>query len=152
MQWEVVPEGLYESLMWVHGRIEPKELLVTENGAAYPDPVSADGVVHDADRETYLARHLNAAADAIDAGAPLRGYYVWSLMDNFEWSLGYSKRFGVVHVDYADAEAHAQAERALVSAAISRWTLQAIAKVGRRQSSFIALTKRRAMCDNGRVI
>jgi beta-glucosidase len=101
MQWEVVPQGLTESLMWAHRTYEPKELLVTENGAAYPDPVSGDGVVHDADRESYLARHLNATADAIEAGAPVRGFYVWSFMDNFEWSLGYSKRFGVVHVDYA---------------------------------------------------
>ena len=62
------------------------------------------------------SRHLAAAADAIEAGAPLTGFFVWSLMDNFEWSLGYSKRFGVVHVDYADADAHAKAERALVPA------------------------------------
>ena len=101
MDWEVVPSGLTQGLMWVHETYGPKELWVTENGAAYPDPVSSDGVVHDADRESYLARHLSAAADAIDAGAPLKGFYVWSLMDNFEWSLGYSKRFGVVHVDYA---------------------------------------------------
>ena len=101
MGWEIVPRGLYESLTWVHRDYQPKEVMVTENGAAYQDPVGEDGVVHDADRETYLAGHLNAAADAIDAGVPLTGYFVWSYMDNFEWSLGYSKRFGVVHVDYA---------------------------------------------------
>ncbi len=101
MEWEVVPKGLTESLLWVNREYQPRELWITENGAAYPDEVGADGIVHDADRESYLARHLNAAADAIDAGAPLRGFFVWSLMDNFEWSLGYSKRFGVVHVDYA---------------------------------------------------
>jgi beta-glucosidase len=101
MHWEVVPRGLYEGLMWVHTTYQPKDLRITENGAAYPDPVAADGMVHDADRQAYLAAHLNAAADAIEAGAPLRGYDVWSFMDNFEWSLGYSKRFGVVHVDYA---------------------------------------------------
>ena len=100
MDWEVVPSGLTEGLLWVHTTYQPKELWVTENGAAYPDPVSADGIVHDADREAYLARHLNAAADAIDAGVPLKAFFVWSLMDNLEWSLGYSKRFGVVHVDY----------------------------------------------------
>jgi len=100
MDWEVVPRGLYDSLMWVHSRYQPKEVWVTENGAAYPDPVSEDGVVHDSDRESYLARHLSAAADAIGDGVPLKAFYVWSLMDNFEWSLGYSKRFGVVHVDY----------------------------------------------------
>ena len=100
MDWEVVPSGLTEGLLWVHRTYQPKELWVTENGAAYPDPIGDDGIVHDADRESYLARHLSAAADAIDAGAPLRGFYIWSLMDNFEWSLGYSKRFGLVHVDY----------------------------------------------------
>jgi beta-glucosidase len=100
MEWEVVPRGLTESLLWVHRTYQPAEILVTENGAAYPDPIAPDGIVHDTDRERYLARHIGAAADALDAGVPLRGYHVWSLMDNFEWSLGYSKRFGVVHVDY----------------------------------------------------
>jgi beta-glucosidase len=101
MEWEVVPRGLYESLMWVHRTYEPKQLYVTENGAAYPDPVAADRNVQDCDRETYLPRHRSARAHAHAAGAPLKGYFVWSLMDNFEWSLGYSKRFGVVHVDYS---------------------------------------------------
>jgi beta-glucosidase len=101
MNWEVVPRGLYDSLMWVHNTYKPNQLWVTENGAAYRDPVSEDGVVHDDDRESYLARHLSAAADAIADGAPLKAFYVWSLMDNFEWALGYSKRFGVVHVDYS---------------------------------------------------
>ncbi len=100
MDWEVVPDGLCQSLTWVHREYQPKDMMVTENGAAYADPVAADGVVHDADRQSYLARHLAKAADAIDVGVPLSGYFVWSLMDNFEWSLGYAKRFGVVHVDY----------------------------------------------------
>ena len=100
MEWEVVPEGLREGLLWVHRTYSPKQIVVSENGAAYPDVVGADGVVHDADRQSYLARHLNAAADAIDAGVPLRGYFVWSLLDNFEWSYGYAKRFGLIHVDY----------------------------------------------------
>ena len=100
MGWEVVPRGMFESLMWVHRDYSPGELVITENGAAYPDHVSADGVVHDSDRQLYLARHLNAAADAIDAGAPLKGYFVWSMLDNFEWSLGYDKRFGLIHVDF----------------------------------------------------
>lgn len=100
MEWEVVPEGLTQGVLWVHNTYQPKEIMITENGAAYPDPVSEDGIVHDEDREMYLARHLNAASDALDAGARLTGYYVWSMMDNFEWSLGYSKRFGLLHVDY----------------------------------------------------
>ena len=100
MGWEVVPEGLSAGLNWVHQSYRPKDIIISENGAAYPDPVAADGTIHDADRESYLARHLATAADAIDVGVPLSGYYVWSLMDNFEWSLGYAKRFGVIHVDF----------------------------------------------------
>ncbi|CAN5700251.1 GH1 family beta-glucosidase [soil metagenome] len=100
MEWEVVPEGLYEALTWLHREYAPREIVISENGAAYPDPVAADGVVHDQDRLRYLARHLHAAADALDEGVPLSGYFVWSLLDNFEWSLGYGKRFGMVHVDF----------------------------------------------------
>ncbi len=101
MRWEVVPEGLYRSLTWVNDEYAPKALIVSENGAAYPDAVTADGVVHDADRISYLARHIAAAADALDAGVPLQGFFAWSLLDNFEWSLGYGMRFGMIHVDYA---------------------------------------------------
>ena len=101
MEWEVVPDGLRRSLVWVHERYAPKQLIVSENGAAYPDPVGADGVVHDQDRVRYLASHIAAAADALEAGVPLHGYFAWSLLDNFEWSLGYGKRFGLIHVDYA---------------------------------------------------
>jgi beta-glucosidase len=100
MNWEVVPEGLLASLRWVHETYAPKEIVITENGAAYPDAIGQDGVVHDADRIRYLARHLSAAADAIGDGVPLRGYFMWSFMDNFEWTYGYSQRFGVVHVDF----------------------------------------------------
>ena len=74
--------------------------MVTENGAAYPDTVDRDGRVRDVDRLDYLARHVAAAAEALRAGVPLTGYYVWSLLDNYEWSLGYTRRFGLVHVDF----------------------------------------------------
>ncbi|GMA87756.1 hypothetical protein GCM10025868_30060 [Angustibacter aerolatus] len=74
--------------------------MVTENGAAYDDVLDADGGVHDVERVDYLRDHLGAVLDAVEAGAPVRGYYLWSLLDNFEWSYGYSKRFGIVHVDY----------------------------------------------------
>jgi len=73
---------------------------VTENGACYDDPLAADGVVHDDDGIAYLRDHLAAARRALAAGAKLRGYFVWSLIDNFEWAEGYSRRFGVVHVDF----------------------------------------------------
>ena len=79
-------------------------LYVTENGAAYEDVVEEDGSVHDLDRVAYLRDHIDAVADAIDDGADVRGYFVWSLLDNFEWAWGYNKRFGIVRVDYETLE------------------------------------------------
>jgi beta-glucosidase len=99
MGWEVDPAGLEEVLRRVHQQAGDLPLYITENGAAFPDEIS-DGAVHDADRTAYLGAHLTACHRAIEAGVPLRGYFVWSLMDNFEWAFGYSKRFGIVHVDY----------------------------------------------------
>jgi beta-glucosidase len=99
--WEVYPRGLTETLEWVRRRYGRIPLYVTENGAAFDDPPRAERVVDDPQRVRYLANHLRAAHDAIRGGVDLRGYFVWSLLDNFEWSHGYSKRFGIVHVDYA---------------------------------------------------
>jgi beta-glucosidase len=101
MGWEVYPEGLYEILGRLHFDYRLPALYVTENGAAYPDQLDADGAVDDPLRIAYLEQHLEAAARAIAAGVPLRGYFVWSLLDNFEWGHGYSKRFGLIYVDYA---------------------------------------------------
>ncbi len=103
MGWEVYPEGLYQVLTRVHADYGPSRILVTENGAAYEDVVE-DGQVDDPDREAYLREHLLQAYRAIEEGVPLGGYFVWSLLDNFEWSLGYGKRFGVIYVDYATQE------------------------------------------------
>jgi beta-glucosidase len=100
MDWHVAPDGLRDTLLQLHAAYAPPEIIVTENGAAYPDVVDADGRVRDAARVSYLARHVAAAADALDAGVPLTGYHVWSLLDNYEWSLGYGRRFGLVHVDF----------------------------------------------------
>jgi len=100
--WEVYPPGLVETLEWVRERTGELPLYVTENGAAFPDPATAaDGRVDDPLRVEYYRAHLAAALAAIERGVPLRGYFVWSLLDNFEWSLGYAKRFGIVHVDFA---------------------------------------------------
>jgi beta-glucosidase len=100
MGWEVYPEGLYELLGRVHFDYRFPSLYVTENGAAYPDQIGPDGQVDDPSRVAYLKNHFTEAARASAAGVPLRGYFVWSLMDNFEWAHGYSKRFGLVYVDY----------------------------------------------------
>ncbi len=101
MGWTVDPRGLTELLLRLAAECPGLPLLVTENGAAFPDAVSVDGRVADSDRVEYLRTHLAAVHAAITAGAPVRGYYVWSLLDNFEWAWGYGKRFGIVHVDYA---------------------------------------------------
>ena len=100
MDWEVHPDSLRRLLERLHAEYAPGVLYITENGAAYPDDIAPDGGVHDPDRIRYIARHLVACHDAIEAGVPLRGYFVWSLMDNFEWALGYSRRFGIIYVDY----------------------------------------------------
>jgi beta-glucosidase len=100
MGWGVDAAGLAEVLRRVHTEYGDVPLYVTENGAAYDDEVTPDGAVHDAERTAFLAAHVEACAAALAAGAPVKGYFVWSLMDNFEWGHGYSKRFGIVHVDY----------------------------------------------------
>ncbi|MGN9765512.1 GH1 family beta-glucosidase [Micromonospora sp. SD12] len=99
MNWEIDAPGLVETLRRVHEEYTDLPLYVTENGSAFVDEV-VDGRVEDADRLAYFDAHLRAAHEAIEAGVPLRGYFAWSLMDNFEWAWGYTKRFGMVHVDY----------------------------------------------------
>jgi beta-glucosidase len=101
MGWPVEPEGLTEVLMRLHVDYGAERLLITENGAAFPDRVDDAGRVRDPDRVEYLRAHVEAARRAVEAGVPLGGYFVWSFLDNFEWAAGYSKRFGLVHVDFA---------------------------------------------------
>jgi beta-glucosidase len=100
MGWEVYPPGLTELLLRVHRDWRVPPLYITENGAAFRDEL-VDGHVHDGERTAYLAAHIAAVGAALEQGAPVAGYMVWSLMDNFEWASGYAKRFGIVHVDYA---------------------------------------------------
>jgi beta-glucosidase len=100
MDWLVHPDGLYELLVRLRDDAPGLPLYITENGAACADYVNPDGTIEDTERIAYLQGHLRAAHRALTAGADLRGYFAWSLMDNFEWSHGYSKRFGLVFVDY----------------------------------------------------
>jgi beta-glucosidase len=100
MGWEVYPEGLYELLTWVHREYAPQVVYVTENGAAFADVRGHDGHIHDPERIEYLSGYLDAVSRAVAEGVPVCGYFVWSLLDNFEWSLGYGPRFGLVYVDY----------------------------------------------------
>jgi beta-glucosidase len=102
MGWEVDPGGMLKVLDWLHTDYAPREIAITENGAAFPEPsLAADvAVVDDPERTRFLADHVSVAAQAIEAGIPLTGYYAWSLLDNYEWAEGYAQRFGIVHVDY----------------------------------------------------
>jgi len=100
MGWEVYPVGLNELLVRLQREYAPPTLYITENGAAYEDAPAPDGTVADGDRERYLRTHLEAVHAAVAAGVPVCGYFAWSLLDNFEWTYGYRKRFGLVRVDF----------------------------------------------------
>ena len=100
MGWEVYPEGLYNILGRLHFDYAFPAIYVTENGAAYRDEVTPDGQVDDPARLTYIKRHLGQVQRAIEIDVPVKGYFAWSLLDNFEWSYGYTKRFGLIYVDY----------------------------------------------------
>ncbi|GAA5181344.1 GH1 family beta-glucosidase [Rugosimonospora acidiphila] len=100
MKWEIDAPGLVEVLRRVHDEYPELPLYVTENGAAFDDVPDAEGRVDDLDRVGFLDGHLRACYQAISEGVPLRGYFAWSLLDNFEWAWGYEKRFGMVYVDY----------------------------------------------------
>jgi beta-glucosidase len=101
MGWSVDATGLHELLMRMHRDHPRLPLVITENGAAYDDSPDETGAVHDPERVTYLRDHLTAVSRAIADGADVRGYFVWSFLDNFEWAYGYSKRFGITYVDFS---------------------------------------------------
>jgi beta-glucosidase len=103
MGWEVYPDGLHELLVRLHEQYSVPPLYITENGAAFQD-VRSNGRVDDPRRTAYLEGHIDAIARAIDDGVPVAGYFVWSLLDNFEWARGYSQRFGIVYVDFETLE------------------------------------------------
>jgi beta-glucosidase len=98
--WEVYPAGLEEILLRLTKDYDPSALYVTENGSAWTDEPDANGYVADRERTAYLLEHVDAVAQAIAQGAPVRGYFAWSLLDNFEWAYGYRPRFGLAYVDY----------------------------------------------------
>ena len=101
MNWECYPAGLYEILTRMASEYQPHEIIISENGASFSDTPDASGAINDERRIAYLEGHFTAMAQAIQAGVPLTGYYLWSLMDNFEWALGYTQHFGIVHVEFA---------------------------------------------------
>lgn len=130
MGWEVQPEGLTRLLVRIdneYAKSAGVTLYVTENGAAYTDIVGDDGSVDDVERTEFLALHLGAVADAIDAGVNVKGYFYWSLMDNFEWAWGYDKRFGLVRVDYETQQRTVKTSGATYRAIIAERDLSASA-------------------------
>lgn len=103
MGWEVFPDGIYNTLMWIKNEYGNPPVYITENGAAYPDKVEKKKV-NDLDRIEFLKQYLAMVNRAISEGADVRGYFVWSLLDNFEWAHGYTKRFGLIYTDYKTQE------------------------------------------------
>jgi beta-glucosidase len=102
--WEIAPQAFYELLVRLHDDYAPAAISITENGAAFEDIQSHDGQVRDPERQEYIADHIAAIGRAVEAGVPVEGYFVWSLLDNFEWAEGYRRRFGIVYVDYPTLE------------------------------------------------
>ena len=98
--WEVSPQGLVDLLKRVQRDYAPAVIHLTENGSTIQDALTPEGHGHEAERLSYLQRHLAALKDAVDAGVPVKGYFAWSLLDNFEWAEGYLRRFGLAYVDY----------------------------------------------------
>jgi len=104
MGWEITPDGLHDLLVRLKRDYKPEAVYITENGAAFADVRGHDGSVDDHERQAFLQAYIDASGRALAAGVPLRGYFVWSLLDNFEWAWGYWKRFGLVYIDYTTLE------------------------------------------------
>jgi beta-glucosidase len=121
MGWEIDANGLHEVLTRVATDYPTIPLYITENGAAFADALDADGVVHDPQRVRYLEDHLRVCADAVRSGVPLGGYFAWSLFDNFEWAWGYSRRFGLVYVDYPTQRRIPKSSAYWYAESIRRW-------------------------------
>lgn len=99
--WEIWPQAMYDLLVWLGNGYNFKDIYLTENGASYEDVITPDGAIHDPRRTDFLKRHLYTLLRTIEAGVPMRGYFCWSLMDNFEWACGTSSRFGLAYTDFA---------------------------------------------------
>src|SRR5260370_13346617 len=127
MGWEVYPQALSDVLVRVHRDYAPRAIAVTENGAAFADQWDGSVNVSDLQRVRYIHEHIQALEQALAQGVPLQSYFVWSLLDNFEWAEGYSKRFGIVYIDYPT-------QRRIVKQS-GRWYAAFIAAQRRQQAS-----------------
>jgi len=117
--WNVYPDGLYNVLKWVHDTYGDTPIYITENGACSDDVLEADGQVHDEQRVDYFRKHFIQCHRLIASGVPLRGYFAWSLLDNFEWAEGYSKRFGIVYTDYETLKRYPKDSYAFIKSVIA---------------------------------
>lgn len=131
MGWEVHPQGLTDILVRVADDYSPEKIYVTESGSAWIDQVGLDGSIEDPERVAYLESHVQACADARRLGAPVAGYFAWSLLDNFEWAYGYDKRFGLVRVDYQTQQRTMKASGRRFAALISQQGAAAVSVNGR---------------------
>ena len=120
MDWEIYPDGLYNLLTRLSREyVGNLPLYITENGMAWDDTIE-NGAVLDSERSQYISDHINATKRAIDDGANVKGFFYWSLLDNFEWSFGYEKRFGMIHVDFDTLKRTPKASYYAFKAAITR--------------------------------
>ncbi len=131
MGWEVYPQGLYDLLTRVHRDYGPLPLYVTENGAAFADELDQDMQVDDPRRINYLEKYIYQCWRAVQDGVPLKGYFAWSLMDNFEWAFGYSKRFGLIYVDFNDQKRYLKNSASWYSKVIGRNGLESTGLEGK---------------------
>jgi beta-glucosidase len=120
MGWPVDASGLNDVLNRLRDHYGNPEVHITENGACYDDHVAPDGTVADDERVTYFREHIAAASRAIADGVKLKGYFAWSLLDNFEWSEGYSRRFGLIHVDFASQKRTPKASFSFLADTVKR--------------------------------
>ena len=143
MGWEIYPQGMTEVLTRVARDYSDLPIYITESGAAFTNPIDPDGTVHDTDRVEYMRSHLIAVRRAIDEGVDVRGYFAWSLLDNFEWTFGYSKRFGLVHVDFDTQLRRPIPDKRVPGHLEQRRRLQASARSG--QPAWASPTERTAL-------
>jgi beta-glucosidase len=125
MGWEIYPQGLADVLQQVHAAYHPPSILVTENGAAFKEDDVPDGAIRDEQRLAFLRDHIQALARARQSGVPVRGYFAWTLLDNFEWADGYCQRFGLVAVDPRTLERRIKASGRWYSAFVRQQALPA---------------------------
>lgn len=126
MGWEIYPQALADLLIRLHREYGMQALYVMENGAAFKDSWDGGDQVHDPRRVAYMQEYIGALASALEQGAPVRGYFVWSLMDNFEWAEGYAKRFGIVYVDFQTQRRIIKDSGLWYSALLEAWRANAV--------------------------